>query len=57
MRKPKSTTFDVQGTAVSILSGTDGDYITPTDMLKAKDRESFISDWLRNWNTVEFLGV
>ena len=28
-----------------------------TDMLKAKDGEFFISDWLRNRNTVEFLGI
>ncbi len=28
-----------------------------TDMLKAKDGDFFISDWLRNQNTVEFLGV
>jgi len=26
-------------------------------MLKAKDGDSFISDWLRNRNTVEFLGI
>jgi hypothetical protein len=26
-------------------------------MLKAKDGEFFISDWLRNRNTVEFLGI
>jgi hypothetical protein len=26
-------------------------------MLKAKDSEFFISDWLRNRNTVEFLGI
>ena len=27
------------------------------DMLKAKDGDFFISDWLRNRNTVEFLGI
>lgn len=26
-------------------------------MLKAKDGEFFISDWLRNRNTVEYLGI
>ena len=35
----------------------DKDYISLTDMLKAKDGEFFISDWLRNRNTVEFLGI
>mgnify|MGYP000585564553 CR=1 FL=1 len=33
------------------------DYISLTDMLKAKDGEFFISDWLRNRNTVEYLGI
>ncbi len=33
------------------------DYISLTDMLKAKDGEFFFSNWLRNRNTVEFLGI
>ncbi len=28
-----------------------------TDMLKAKDGSFFIADWLRNRNTVEYLGI
>ena len=28
-----------------------------TDMLKAKDGEFFFSNWLRNRNTIEFLGI
>ena|SRR5947207_9173866 len=39
------------------VSGRDGDYISLTDMLQAKDGEFFISDWLRNRNTIEFLGI
>ena len=31
--------------------------ISLTDMLKSKDGDFFISDWLRNRNTVEFLGI
>jgi len=57
MSKPKKSVIEVHGTAVSILSGSDGDYISLTDMLQAKDGEFFISDWLRNRNTVEFLGI
>jgi len=57
MKKTKSTTIEVHGTAVAILSDKQGDYISLTDMLKAKDGEFFISDWLRNRNTVEFLGI
>lgn len=33
------------------------DYISITDMLKSKDGEFFVSDWLRNRNTIEFLGI
>ena len=50
-------TVNVQGAEISILSIEDKDYISLTDMLKAKDGEFFISDWLRNRNTVEFLGI
>ena len=47
----------VSDTEISVLSIDDKDYISLTDMLKAKDGDFFISDWLRNRNTVEFLGV
>ncbi len=57
MKKPAIATIEVKGTAVSILTGKEGDFISLTDMLKAKDGEFFISDWLRNRNTVEFLGI
>src|SRR5690625_6115511 len=33
------------------------DFISLTDMLKAKDGDFFISDWLRNRNTLEYLGI
>jgi len=49
--------IDVRGTTVTILSQNDEHYISLTDMLKAKDGDFFISDWLRNRNTVEFLGI
>lgn len=47
----------VQGLEISIISKSEADYISLTDMLKAKDGDFFISDWLRNRNTVEFLGM
>jgi hypothetical protein len=49
--------IDVMGTEICIMSVNNEDYISLTDMLKAKDGDFFISDWLRNRNTVEFLGV
>jgi hypothetical protein len=47
----------VKGTEVTISFEKDGEYISLTDMLKAIDGDFFISDWLRNRNTVEFLGI
>lgn len=47
---------EVQGTEVSILTRDNKDYISLTDMVKAKDGNFFISDWLRNRNTVELFG-
>ncbi|WP_374197089.1 KilA-N domain-containing protein [Acetivibrio sp. MSJd-27] len=31
------------------------DFICITDMLKAKDGDFFITDWLRNRNTLEYI--
>lgn len=36
---------------------TKDDYISLTDMLRSKDGDFFISDWLRNRNTLEYLGI
>jgi hypothetical protein len=35
----------------------DQDYICITDMLKAKDGDFFVTDWLRNRNTLEYIGI
>ena len=53
----KSQKIIVKGTAITILKEEQYDFISLTDMLKAKDGDFFISDWLRNRNTVEFLGI
>ena len=57
MSKAKKLSIDVLGTSITVLSQNDEDYISLTDMLKAKDGDFFIADWLRNRNTVEFLGI
>lgn len=51
------STIEVIGTEIRIITVEQEDYISLTDMLKAKDGDFFISDWLRNRNTVEFLGI
>jgi hypothetical protein len=57
MKKAKAQSIVVQGTPVAVLRGDAADYISLTDILRAKDGDFVISDWLRNRNTVEFLGV
>jgi hypothetical protein len=47
----------VKDTAVTVLRDKNQVFISLTDMIKAKDGDFFISDWLRNRNTVEFLGI
>ncbi|MGB4910657.1 MAG: KilA-N domain-containing protein [Candidatus Dechloromonas phosphoritropha] len=49
--------IEVKGNEITVISKNGQDYISLTDMLKAKDGDFFISDWLRNRNTVEFLGI
>ncbi|HVR36927.1 MAG TPA: KilA-N domain-containing protein [Methylomirabilota bacterium] len=56
-KKPTNATINVKGTEITVIRRDNEDYISLTDMLKAKDGDFFISDWLRNRNTVEFLGI
>nr|DAN55881.1 MAG TPA: KilA-N domain [Caudoviricetes sp.] len=49
--------INVQGVEIKIIDINEQDYICITDMCKAKDGDFFISDWLRNRNTIEFLGI
>jgi hypothetical protein len=53
----KGKKLSVQGTEITLLTEKSGELISLTDMLKAKDGDFFISDWLRNRNTLEFLGI
>ncbi|MDE6108775.1 MAG: KilA-N domain-containing protein, partial [Muribaculaceae bacterium] len=47
----------VQNTEVNVVKVNGEDYICITDMLRAKDGDFFITDWLRNRNTLEFIGI
>jgi len=49
--------IQVKGIEITIIQEDKEDFISLTDMLKAKDGDFFISDWLRNRNTIEFLGI
>ena len=47
----------VQNTEVNVINVNGEDYICLTDMLRAKDGDFFITDWLRNRNTLEYIGI
>ncbi len=50
--------MDVQGKGITIISQNDEDYISLTDMVKdIENGLSLIEKWLRNKNTIEFLGI
>ena len=53
----KNKKIQVKGIEIAIIQEDKEDFISLTDMLKAKDGDFFISYWLRNRNTVEFLGI
>ena len=47
----------VQNTEITVVNFREQDYICLTDMIKAKDGDFFITDWLRNRNTLEYIGI
>jgi hypothetical protein len=53
----KNKKLEVKGVTITILELEGQKYISLTDMLKAKDGDFFIADWLRNRNTIEFLSI
>ena len=53
----KLTKIQVEDKLISIENRDEEDYICLTDMLKAKEGNFFIADWMRNRNTLEFLSV
>ena len=54
----KKTKINVQGTEITILCQNDKDYISLTDMVKNFDGgSSLIENWLKNKDTILFLGV
>ena len=60
MSKTKKAIIEVQGAAITVVSGEASDYISLTDIAKFKNADhsdDVIRNWLRNRNTVEFLGV
>ena len=60
MSKAKTAIIEVQGAVITVLSGQREDYISLTDIARYKDSERtdyLIQNWMRNRNTIEFLGL
>lgn len=53
----KKEKITVQGTEITVISEKNDDYICLTDMAKRQDGEDNIRNWMRNRNTLEFLGT
>ena len=53
----KTSMMRVEGIEIAVTTINNNDYISITDMIKAKDGDFFISDWLRNRNTLQYLGA
>lgn len=47
----------VKGSEIKVVSQNDQDYICLTDMVKGEEGADHIRNWMRNRNTVEFLGL
>ncbi|MCX6879188.1 MAG: KilA-N domain-containing protein [Verrucomicrobia bacterium] len=60
MKKPAKASIEVRGTVVNIVTQNEEDYICLTDIARFRNPDAtddLIRNWLRNRNTVEFLGI
>ncbi|MEO8445943.1 MAG: KilA-N domain-containing protein [bacterium] len=53
----KSKTINVKGKEISIIQHQEADYISLTDMVKGFGDDTMIYSWMRNRNTLEFIGI
>ena len=53
----KNKTITVKGTEITIIHHQNTDYISLTDMVKGYGDDTMIYSWMRNRNTLEFIGI
>lgn len=53
----KNNKIEAQGVEINIKIINDQDYICLTDIAKTKEGEDHIRNWMRNRNTIEYLGI
>jgi len=60
MSKPRKSIIEVKGAAITVVSQPEQDFISLTDIARFKDSgrtDYIIQNWMRNRNTIEFLGI
>ena len=60
MSKTRKSIIAVQGAAITVLSQKEEDFISLTDIAKHREpnrADHLIQNWMRNRNTIEFLGI
>lgn len=50
-------TINVKGVEIKIIEVQDADYISLTDMVRSFGDDTLIYSWMRNRNTLEFIGI
>ncbi|GAA5219716.1 hypothetical protein GCM10025777_03460 [Membranihabitans marinus] len=55
----KKKKIEVQGNEITVIGNNEQDYISLTDIAKHKtdDSSAVIGNWMRNRNTIEYLGI
>lgn len=53
----QNRTINVKGTEITIVQKNNTDYISLTDMVKGFGDDTTIYSWMRNRNTLEFIGI
>lgn len=53
----KNLTMNVNGMDITVVEHNEEDYICISDMVKGTEGDDHIRNWMRNKNTIEFLGL
>ncbi|MFY0712620.1 KilA-N domain-containing protein [Seonamhaeicola sp. NFXS20] len=55
----KKSKIEVQGNQITVIAANEQEYISLTDIAKHKtdDTSAVIGNWMRNRNTIKFLGI
>ena len=57
MAKDKKSIINVKGKEIAIMQKNNSDFISLTDMVRGFGDDTMIYSWMRNRNTLEFLGI